>query len=129
MKEQNAQTALAHQSSNIGRSMWGRLKKAPRLPTKPPIQSSDSSTDDLSGSEDSSSDDLDVEKESKDKEESNMPMDGGNGTEDDDDDLADDAKPKPKQAGDCGLHFSQILIFHKKPDKNHHNCIFLNQFC
>ena len=66
--------------------------------TKPPIQSSDSSTDDLSGSEDSSSDDLDVEKESKDKEESNMPMDGGNGTEDDDDDLADDAKPKPKQA-------------------------------
>ena len=97
MKEQNAQTALAQESK--GRVMWGRLKKAPRLPTKPPIQSSDSSTDDLSGSEDSSSDDLDVEKESKDKEESNMPLDGGNGTEDDDDDLADDTKPKQKQPG------------------------------
>ena len=44
--------------STIGsRAGYGRLKRAPKLPLKPPLQSSESSsaTDDLSGSEESSS--------------------------------------------------------------------------
>ena len=99
MKEQNAQAASRHSS---GKMMWGRLKRGPNLPSKPPIQSSESSTDDLSGSEDSSSSDIDDKEETQKKEESNMP---GNGTEDDDDDLVDandQIKPKPK-AGDLSI--------------------------
>ena len=44
--------------SKSGRILYGRLKRAPKLPSKPALQSSESSTDDLSGSEDSSSDDI-----------------------------------------------------------------------
>ena len=99
MKEQNAQAASRHSS---GKMMWGRLKRGPNLPSKPPIQSSESSTDDLSGSEDSSSSDIDDKEETQKKEESNMP---GNGTEDDDDDLVDandQIKPKHK-SGDLSI--------------------------
>ena len=39
----------------LGRLAYGRLKRAPKLPSKPALQSSESSSDDLSGSEDSSS--------------------------------------------------------------------------
>ena len=45
-------------SSTVGsRTVYGRLKRVPKLPAKPALQSSESSsaTDDLSGSEESSS--------------------------------------------------------------------------
>ena len=44
-------------SSVVARASYGRLKRVPKLPLKPPLQSSESSsaTDDLSGSEESSS--------------------------------------------------------------------------
>ena len=75
MKEQNLHQS-ASTGSLSGKMMWGRLRKTPKLPAKPPIQSSESSTDDLSGSEDSSSSGLeDAEKEARNKEEeSNMPQ-------------------------------------------------------
>ena len=78
MKEQNLHQS-ASTGSLSGKMMWGRLRKTPKLPAKPPIQSSESSTDDLSGSEDSSSSGLeDAEKEARNKEEeSNMPQGKG----------------------------------------------------
>lgn len=77
--------------SSIGRVLYGRLKRAPKLPTKPALQSSESSTDDLSGSEESSSsglDDPDHEQTAK-EEPSKVSILGGNGTEDDDIDMID----------------------------------------
>ena len=59
----------SHESSaemKAARIVYGRLKRAPKLPIKPALQSSESSTDDLSGSEESSSSDLeDGEKDPK----------------------------------------------------------------
>ena len=43
--------------AKAGRIVYGRLKRAPKLPSKP--ESPSSSSDDLSGSEESSSDDID----------------------------------------------------------------------
>ena len=79
-------------TSKVGRVLYGRLKRAPKLPTKPALQSSESSTDDLSGSEESSSSGLDdPEHEEKNKEEPSKVsiLGGGNGTEDDDNDMID----------------------------------------
>ena len=55
---ENNQPKFLKVESKSGRILYGRLKKAPKLPSKPALQSSESSTDDLSGSEDSSSDDI-----------------------------------------------------------------------
>jgi hypothetical protein len=55
---ENNQPKFFKVESKSGRILYGRLKRAPKLPSKPALQSSESSTDDLSGSEDSSSDDI-----------------------------------------------------------------------
>ena len=73
--------------ARAARIVYGRLKRAPKLPSKPALQSSESSTDDLSGSEDSSSSGLDdAENDQKNEKEtvSKVSILSGHGTEDDD---------------------------------------------
>ena len=85
--------------SRAGRIVYGRLKKAPKLPSKPALQSSESSTDDLSGSEDSSSDDIDGDAEQNNAKEtpSKVSILSGHGTEDDDNDTSDPNDQKSNQ--------------------------------
>ena len=89
---QAARAAQQNTEQNSGsdvkgaRIVYGRLKRAPKLPSKPALQSSESSTDDLSGSEESSSsegDDNNEQNNAKD-EASKVSILSGNGTEDDD---------------------------------------------
>ena len=88
-----AQQLASGNSSNspepkFGKVAYGRLKRAPKLPSKPALQSSESSSD-LSGSEESSSsgDEPENEQNNGKDEQSNVSILGGHGTEDDDNDI------------------------------------------
>ncbi len=92
-----------HQNA-AARIVYGRLKRAPKLPTKPALQSSESSTDDLSGSEESSSsglDDADNDQNNGKEDPKQVAILSGNGTEDDDnDDNSNDKTGKSGKTGD-----------------------------
>lgn len=108
---QSPQVSHHESSSNsAARIVYGRLKRAPKLPSKPALQSSESSTDDLSGSEESSSsglDDAENEQNNAKEETSKVSILSGNGTEDDDINEASDGHDvntsKGKKSGDLTI--------------------------
>jgi hypothetical protein len=95
------------------RVVYGRLKRAPKLPSKPALQSSESSTDDLSGSEESSSsgmEEADAEQANAGQENSNVSILGGNGTEEDDGECTDNNDITLTSKSKCNKASADVCI-------------------